>query len=150
MSAHENAHGHDRGHAKGHHRNYVKIWGILMVLLVISVVGPMTGIRVVMLLTAFGVAAVKAYIVAKNFMHLDVEKPIIRWALGLSVVFMVLMYAGIAPDVQKSEGQNWRKDEGFHHLPPQPAHGLHHEELETMSGDVRRAAKHLEQVPDSL
>jgi caa(3)-type oxidase subunit IV len=146
MSAHENAHGHE----KGHHRNYVKIWGILMVLLVISVVGPMTGIRVVMLLTAFGVAAVKAYIVAKNFMHLDVEKPIIRWALGLSVVFMVLMYAGIAPDVQKSEGQNWRKDEGFHHLPPQPTHGLHHEELETMSGDVRRAAKHLEQAPDSL
>ncbi len=146
MSAHDSTH----GHGKGHHRNYVKIWGILMVLLVVSVVGPMTGIRVVMLLTAFGVAAVKAYIVAKNFMHLDVEKPIIRWALGLSVVFMVLMYAGIAPDVQKSEGQNWRKDEGFHHLPPQPEHGLHHEELETMSGDVRRAAKHLEQVPDSL
>lgn len=146
MSAHDSTH----GHGKGHHRNYVKIWGILMVLLVVSVVGPMTGIRVVMLLTAFGVAAVKAYIVAKNFMHLDVEKPIIRWALGLSVVFMVLMYAGIAPDVQKSEGQNWRKDEGFHHLPPQPEHGLHHEEVETMSGDVRRAAKHLEQVPDSL
>lgn len=146
MSAHEHAH----GHAKGHHRNYVKIWGILMVLLVISVVGPMTGIRVVMLLTAFGVAAVKAYIVANKFMHLDVEKPVIRWALALSVVLMVLMYAGIAPDVQKSEGQNWRKDEGFHHLPPQPEHGLHHEELETMSGDVRRAAKHLEQVPDSL
>lgn len=150
MSAHESSHGHDKGHAQGHHRNYVKIWGILMVLLVVSVVGPMTGIRVIMLLTAFGVAAVKAYIVAKNFMHLDVEKPIIRWALGLSVVFMVLMYAGIAPDVQKSEGQNWRKDEGFHHLPPQPEHGLHHEELETMGGDVRRAAKHLEQVPDSL
>lgn len=150
MSAHESSHGHDKGHAQGHHRNYVKIWGILMVLLVVSVVGPMTGIRVIMLLTAFGVAAVKAYIVAKNFMHLDVEKPIIRWALGLSVVFMVLMYAGIAPDVQKSEGQNWRKDEGFHHLPPQPEHGLHHEEVETMSGDVRRAAKHLEQVPDSL
>ena len=97
MSAHEQTHGHGKGHAQGHHRNYVKIWGILMVLLVVSVVGPMTGIRVVMLLTAFGVAAVKAYIVAKNFMHLDVEKPIIRWVLGLSVVFMVLMYAGIAP-----------------------------------------------------
>ena len=39
----------------------------------------MTGIRVVMLITAFGVALVKAYLVAKNFMHLDVEKPIVRW-----------------------------------------------------------------------
>lgn len=142
MSAHDSTHGHGKGHAQGHHRNYVKIWGILMVLLVISVVGPMTGIRVIMLLTAFGVAAVKAYIVAKNFMHLDVEKPIIRWALGLSVVFMVLMYAGIAPDVQKSEGQNWRKDEGFHHLPPQPEHGsLHHEELETKSPEQKDAAR---------
>lgn len=146
MSAHEPTH----GHAKGHHTNYVKVWGILMVLLVISVVGPMTGIRVVMLLTAFGVALVKAYIVARKFMHLDIEKPIIHWSLGLALVFMVLLYAGVAPDVQKSDGQNWKKDEGFHHLPPQPEHGLHHEETETMSGDVRRAAKHLEQVPDSL
>jgi caa(3)-type oxidase subunit IV len=146
MSAHEPTH----GHAKGHPTNYVKVWGILMVLLIISVVGPMTGIRVVMLLTAFGVALVKAYIVARKFMHLDIEKPIIHWSLGIALVFMVLLYAGVAPDVQKSEGQNWKKDEGFHHLPPQPEHGLHHEEMETMSGDVRRAAKHLEQVPDSL
>lgn len=159
MSAHENAHatpqgpahGHGEGHAAaGHHRNYVKIWAVLVALLVVSVIGPMTGIRVVMLVTAFGIALVKAYIVAKNFMHLDVEKPIIHWSLGLALVFMVLLYAGVAPDVQKSDGQNWKKDSGFHHLPPQPVHGLHHEELETMSGGVREAAKHLEQVADSL
>ena len=126
MSAHDTTHaaphGSAPGHAGGHHRNYVKIWGILVVLLVVSVVGPMTGIRVVMLATAFGVAMVKAYIVAKNFMHLDVEKPIVKWLLGIAVVFMVLLYAGVAPDVQKSDGQNWKKDEGFHHLPPQPHH----------------------------
>lgn len=159
MSAHETTHasshgpaqGHGEGHgAAGHHRNYVKIWAVLVALLVVSVVGPMTGIRVVMLVTAFGIALVKAYIVAKNFMHLDVEKPIIHWSLGLALVFMVLLYAGVAPDVQKSDGQNWKKDAGFHHLPPQPVHGLHHEELETMSGEVREAAKHLEQVADSL
>lgn len=150
MSAHDSTHGHAKDHAQGHHRNYVKIWGILVALLVVSVVGPMTGIRVVMLLTAFGIALVKAYIVARNFMHLDIEKPIIHWSLGLALVFMVLLYAGVAPDVQKSDGQNWKKDEGFHHLPPQPVHGLHHEELETMRGDVREAAKHLEQVADSL
>ena len=120
MSAHEHAEAH------GHHRNYVKIWAILVGLLVISVLGPMTGIRVVMLITAFGVAAVKAYMVAKNFMHLDIEKPIIRWVLAIAVVFMVLMYAGIAPDVQKSDGQNWKKDAGFHHLPPQKHHESGH------------------------
>src|SRR5512138_1973604 len=110
MSAHETthatpqgpAHGHGEGHAAaGHHRNYVKIWAVLVALLVVSVIGPMTGIRVVMLVTAFGIALVKAYIVARNFMHLDVEKPIVHWSLGLALVFMVLLYAGVAPDVQK-------------------------------------------------
>jgi caa(3)-type oxidase subunit IV len=139
-----------QAHSEGHHRNYVKIWGILVALLVVSVIGPMTGIRVVMLITAFGVALVKAYLVAKNFMHLDVEKPIIHFALGLALIFMVLLYAGVAPDVQKSSGQNWVKDAGFHHLPAQPHHGLHHEELETMSREQREAAKHEPQVADSL
>jgi caa(3)-type oxidase subunit IV len=145
MSAHEPTHAASHGadgHAQGHHRNYVKIWAVLVALLVVSVVGPMTGIRVVMLITAFGIALVKAYIVAKNFMHLDVEKPIVHWALGIALVFMVLLYAGVAPDVQKSDGQNWKKDEGFHHLPPQPEHGtLHHEELETKTPAEKDAAK---------
>src|SRR5678815_5137387 len=83
-------HAHQAEH--GHHRNYVAIWGILVALLVVSVVGPMTGIRVIMLLTAFGVACVKAYMVAKNFMHLDVEKTIIHWMMILGVTLMVLFF----------------------------------------------------------
>jgi caa(3)-type oxidase subunit IV len=103
-------------HAQAHapHRNYVKIWAILVGLLMISVIGPMTGIRTVMLITAFGVALVKAYLVAKNFMHLDIEKPIIHWLLAVALTLMVLMYAGIAPDVQKSSGAHWQKGPGFH------------------------------------
>ena len=50
--AHEHA-----SHSPGH---YVKIWGILLVLFVISVCGPMIGIRVITLITAFGIAVVKA------------------------------------------------------------------------------------------
>jgi caa(3)-type oxidase subunit IV len=124
MSAHGHAAGpaagHPAGHAGGHagHRNYVKIWGILVVLLVISVVGPFLNIRVVTLLTAFGIALVKAYIVAKNFMHLDVEKPIIHWLLAVTLVLMVLMFSGLAPDVMKETGRNWKKDAGFHAQPP--------------------------------
>ena len=77
--AHGTTHGsaHGPGDAHAPHRNYVQIWGILCALLVVSVVGPMLGIRWVMLITAFGVALVKAYMVAKNFMHLDIEKPIV-------------------------------------------------------------------------
>jgi caa(3)-type oxidase subunit IV len=109
---------HAASHA--HHRNYVKIWAILVVLLVISVVGPMTGIRWVMLVTAFGIALVKAYMVVKNFMHLDIEKPIVHWALAIALFFMVLFYAGVAPDVEKHEGRNWKKTYVAH---PPAGHG---------------------------
>jgi len=115
MSAHTESH--------AHHTNYVKIWAILVGLLVVSVTGPMLGIRVVTLIAAFGIAFVKAYMVAKNFMHIDVEKPVIHWALGLALIIMVVMYAGIMPDVQRSSGQRWVKDAGFHHLPA--VHAMH-------------------------
>ena len=92
----------------------MKIWAILVVLLVVSVIGPMLGIRVVMLLTAFGVALVKAYLVAKNFMHLNVEKPIVHWMLGVALLLMVLLYAGAR--ARRPEGHrasNWKKDAGI-------------------------------------
>ena len=115
--AHGTAHGsaHGPGDAHAPHRNYVQIWGILCALLVVSVVGPMLGIRWVMLITAFGVALVKAYMVAKNFMHLDIEKPIVHWILLVALALMVLLYGALAPDVQKGEGSGWKKDAGFHH-----------------------------------
>lgn len=127
MSGHETAAGHAAEHASGHaghgvHRNYVKIWGILVVLLVVSVAGPFAGIRLVTLITAFGIALVKAYMVAKNFMHLDVEKPIIQWLMVVALVLMVLMFSGLSPDVMKDHGRNWQKDEGFH---PKAAVGHH-------------------------
>ena len=113
MSAHAGAH---------HETNYVKIWAILLALLVVSVVGPMAHIQVLTLVTAFGIALVKAYIVARKFMHLDVEKSIVHWILALALVFMVLLYAGIAPDVGRDSGQRWQKTDGWHHLPPQADH----------------------------
>jgi caa(3)-type oxidase subunit IV len=113
--------GHAESHA--HHTNYVKIWGILVVLLVISVLGPLTGIRAVMLITAFGIALVKAYLVAKNFMHLNVERPVVHYALGGMLLLMVLLYAGLAADVQKDRGAQWTKSTGFHYLgTPAPMH----------------------------
>lgn len=112
--AHPQTHGHDHGpaHGDGH---YIRIWAILLGLLVVSVVGPMAGIRWLTLVTAFGIAFVKAYMVIKNFMHLDVEKPIVHYIMVTGIALMVLMYGALAPDIQKAEGQNWKKDAGFHH-----------------------------------
>jgi len=106
-------------HAESHrHPDYLKVYFTLVGLLVVSVVGPMVGIRVVTLIAAFGVALVKAYMVAKNFMHLNVEKRWIHWALALALVFMVLLYAGVSPDVGRDSGQRWTKGAGWHQLPP--------------------------------
>ena len=42
------------------HPNYVKIWYWLLVLLAISVAGPMLEIPAVTIITAFGIAVVKS------------------------------------------------------------------------------------------
>ena len=88
---------------------YLKIWFLLTVLLVISILGPELEIRVVTLITAFGIAFVKAYIVAQRFMHLDIEKTYIKYMLGTCLIFMLLFFTAAAPDVLKDEGDNWTK-----------------------------------------
>ena len=92
-----------------HHANYTKIYVVLLVLLAISVVGPMFEIRVVTLLTAFGIAIVKAFLVVKNFMHIDIAKRYVGYLVATSLVFMLLFFAGAAPDVMKAYGTNWEK-----------------------------------------
>jgi caa(3)-type oxidase subunit IV len=91
------------------HPNYVKIWAILVVLLGISVVGPMLEIQAVTLVTAFGIACVKAYLVAKNFMHINLEPRFVPYMVVTVLVFVFLFYAGTAPDVMQDKGAQWEK-----------------------------------------
>ncbi len=93
----------------GHEINYVKVWALLLGLLVVSILGPFLGIKIVTLLTAFGIAIVKAYLVAKNFMHLNIEPRYVVYLLTTMLVFVLLFFAGTAPDVMKHEGRNWVK-----------------------------------------
>jgi caa(3)-type oxidase subunit IV len=95
------------GHAAHPDSFYIKIWGVLLVLLVVSVIGPELGIRVVTLFTAFGIAVVKAYLVIKNFMHLGVEKKYVGYLLVTMLALMVLMVGGVGPDVLRHEGTRW-------------------------------------------
>ena len=92
-----------------HHPDYVKIWGILVVLLAISVAGPMIGIKVVTLVTAFGIACVKAYLVARNFMHINLARRYVTYLVATALLFMLLFFAGTAPDVMNPEGTQWEK-----------------------------------------
>lgn len=97
-----------------HHPNYIKIWAILVALLIVSVVGSFSSIRQVVLIAAFGVAVVKAYLVAKNFMHVNVEKRWVPYLLITCLVFMVILLAGVAPDVMKHSGLHWSNDAAKH------------------------------------
>ena len=123
--SHEAAHAEHAVHA---HPNYVKVYALLLALLCVSVIGPMFGIRVVTIITAFGVAAYKAYLVAKNFMHINVEKPFISYLVLTVVVFVFLFFAGTSPDVMKPEGTQWVKPSwkaGTAHAAP-AQHGSEH------------------------
>jgi caa(3)-type oxidase subunit IV len=91
------------------HPNYVRVWAVLVGLLLVSVAGPLLGVKIVTLLTAFGIAVVKAYLVAKNFMHITIEKRFISYIVVTVLVFMFLFFAGTAPDVMKDEGRQWEK-----------------------------------------
>lgn len=92
-----------------HHSNYVKIWAILVALLVVSVVGPMFEIQLLTLISAFGIAFVKAYFVVKYFMHIGHAARFVGYLVVMCLAFMLLFFAGTAPDVMKPDGQNWVK-----------------------------------------
>jgi caa(3)-type oxidase subunit IV len=89
------------------HPNYVKIWAILCVLLVVSIIGPMVGVVWITLVTAFGIAVVKALMVAAYFMHLNIERLYVKQLLLIILTLMLLLFAGVAPDVMKKAGRNW-------------------------------------------
>jgi caa(3)-type oxidase subunit IV len=141
MSDHANA---AHGDHASHERHYFNVWVILLVLLIISFLGPIVGgklhdagsitvhtARVITLITAFGIAVYKAWLVAKNFMHVTVQPRFVIYMLSTALVFMLLLYAGAAPDVMEHEGAHWAKvnpDAGQPDRVLHPeAHGAHHE-----------------------
>jgi caa(3)-type oxidase subunit IV len=113
MSDHEHSHEHtgQGGHGGQAHAHpgmsYEKTFVTLLVLLGISIIGPEIGIKWLTLVTAFGIAVVKAYLVASNFMHLNVEKRYVAYLLLTALALMTLFYAGVAPDVMNHRGRGW-------------------------------------------
>jgi caa(3)-type oxidase subunit IV len=118
----------EHAHAEAHPPiNYVRVWGILLVLLMISVAGPMLGVKLVTLITAFGIAVVKAYLVAKNFMHINIEKRFVAYFILTVLVFVFLFFAGSAPDVMQKQGTQWVKPSWLAPAAAAPAeHEGHH------------------------
>lgn len=132
----------DHGHAEHGHVDYITIWKYLVILLVASVVGPMFEIQVLTLLTAFGIALVKAYLVIKHFMHLPLEKKFVTYFVGTALLFMFLFYAGVSGDVMNHTGRNWSNvaakqetERALKQIQANPhGHGAHDSETEHDSG----------------
>jgi caa(3)-type oxidase subunit IV len=114
------SHGHDHGHAHAHAHgdhgheehiheasHYIRIWAALVGLFLVSVAGPMLGIWWLTLITAFGIAVIKASMVVHYFMHLSVEKRFVHYFLATSLAFMFLFFFAVAPDVMKHSGTLW-------------------------------------------
>ena len=51
------------------------------------------------LMTAFGIAVVKAYLVAANFMHLNIEKRYITYLLATMLMLMLLFFRRQRPQM---------------------------------------------------
>ena len=120
--AHDGHHGH-AGHDHGHDAHeehihevshYVKVYAALLGLFMISVAGPILEIWWLTLITAFGIAVVKASMVVKFFMHLDLERRFVHYFLAVSLLFMFLFFFAVAPDVMNHRGTNWENVSAQH------------------------------------
>lgn len=117
----------EKEHAEHHSASrYINIWWVLVGLLIISVLGPMAEIKWLTLITAFGIALIKATMVCAYYMHLNVEKRYIWYLLLTVVVFMLILFSGLAPDIMRDEGTNW-KNMGSKNFEKEMAHIQEHE-----------------------
>jgi caa(3)-type oxidase subunit IV len=80
-------------------RHYFTIWGVLLVLFIISVtVAQLSDNRALVLVTVFGVATFQAFLVATYYMHLEAKQTHIAY-LMLAIFFaLVLVYANAQAD----------------------------------------------------
>lgn len=102
------------GHSVDH---YWKIYLTLVGLFAISFAGPLVSdavfdhdswIRfIIVMTTAFVVAVIKAWLVAKHFMHVTLEKRFVHYGLITALVFMAMFVAGVSPDVMNHHGHHW-------------------------------------------
>jgi hypothetical protein len=53
---------------------------------------------------------VKTYLVTKNFMRISIEKRWVAYLMVSCLVFLAILFAGVAPDVMKHWGLHWEND----------------------------------------
>jgi caa(3)-type oxidase subunit IV len=84
--------------SNAHSRHYLIIWLWLMALVLVSVAAASILPKVQAMLLIFTVAIIKALLVARNYMHLKFEKPLIYAIALVPLAFIVIFLFGLFPD----------------------------------------------------
>lgn len=87
-------------HAGSHSTNYIAIWVVLVLLLgagLALIALPISGVMLVVLI--FTVAAVKAALVVRHYMHLRGQPWLIYAIVGVPVVLGIAMVLTLIPDI---------------------------------------------------
>lgn len=88
--------------------HYLKIWGAILVLFVISItIAQVSDNRPLVLITAFGIAIIQGILVAAYFMHLKDQPMYVAYLLLSMLLALVLLYAGTMADVNHPSGTHW-------------------------------------------
>ncbi|MDP7395771.1 MAG: cytochrome C oxidase subunit IV family protein [Lentisphaeria bacterium] len=81
------------------HVNYIKIWAILLVLLIVSLIVGMIGYQFFAVWMIFTIAVVKALMVVAYYMHLLWEPKFLWLAVGFAVLCLFFLFLGVVPDI---------------------------------------------------
>ncbi len=84
---------------ENHHGNYVTLWLILMGLLFAGMGAQFMGNKMIATCFLFGIAFVKAYIVATRYMHLKFEPFFVRLIFLCGFVAIGTLIVGLIPDI---------------------------------------------------
>lgn len=84
--------------SNAHSRHYLAIWYWLMALVILSVAAASTLPKLQAMVLIFSVAIVKAFLVARYYMHLKHERVIIYAIALVPLAFVVIFLFGLFPD----------------------------------------------------
>ncbi len=82
-----------------HHPNYIKIWAILFVLLLLGMGAGMVGNPTLATILVFSVAFIKAGIVVSNYMHLKFEPKFLKIFAAVGALCILILLIGLIPDI---------------------------------------------------
>jgi cytochrome c oxidase subunit 4 len=109
MAGHGHTHDHDSAHEHGHHEpdhshhiveptTYYKVFGALMVLLVITLLAAIPDLGVVNVAIAMTIAVAKAVLVLLFFMHLKYNTKLTQFFGAAAFFWLAIMFALILGD----------------------------------------------------